>query len=79
MKRNKITEVVTTEAHYEYRILEIVKETLGDVGAEVEDFDTTDDLLDFLFSEDIRNFLGLRLVEDMTEWTDDWLEQLKGE
>jgi len=79
MKRNKITEVVTTEAHYEYRILEIVKETLGDVGAEVEDFDTTDDLLDFLFSKDIRNFLGLRLVEDMTEWTDDWLEQLKGE
>lgn len=59
------------------RITRIVRKTLKDFGAEVSDFKNTDELLDFLAAQDIARGFGQAIVEDMAEWTDDWLEQLK--
>ena len=68
--------IPTIEEEYEYRIKNIVKETLKRLDAEISDFKTTDELLDFLDAKDVRDTFGRMIVEDMTEWTDDWLEQL---
>lgn len=69
----------TIEETFEYRIRQIVKKTLEGFGAELADFSTEDELMDYLYNKDIAEGLGRELIGDMQVWTDDWLEQLQGE
>ena len=63
----------TIEETFEYRIKKAIAKTVKDTGAEMLDFKNTDDLLDYLHSDDIAQIFGKVIVDDMTEWTDNWI------
>ena len=67
---------LTVDEMYEHRINKIVRRLLKDTGAELKDFKSTDDLLDYLNERDIAAIFGRYMVEDMTDWKDDWLETI---
>ena len=65
----------TIEETFEHRIRLAIAKTVKDTGAEMKDFKTTDELLDYLYSDDIARVFGKAVVDDMTEWADDWIKQ----
>ncbi len=68
---------VNINSEFEYRITNTIKDVLKYVDAEIKDFKTTEQLLDFLYSADIALIFGRAVIDDMGTWSDEWLEQLE--
>lgn len=67
-------DIPTIGEQYEYRMGLIVKKALAAQEKTIDDFDTMDDMWDFLWNS--AEDFGQKVLEDMTGWTDDetWAE-----
>ena len=70
-------DVNTIDSEFEYRMVNIIKAVLKYVDAEISVFQTTEQLLDFLYSADIALIFGRAVIDDMGTWSDEWLEEIK--
>lgn len=64
---------LTINELYEYRIKNIIKRVLD--GVDFGAINSNEELLDLLWQQSEQ--FGSAVIEDMSEWTDEWLSELQ--
>ena len=69
--------VRTIDQDYEYQMKDHISQLLKNFGKSIADFDTNDDLMDFV--ERKKNELGHIVAQHLFEYTDDWKERIQSD